>query len=296
MATDLSSIKALDDFPPTPYQNGAENISLRFRWIHAQCFQFELPDGKVLMTDPFFPQNPKAWRRDNTPAFNLDDMGHVDYITINHSHFDHTSNIGDVFKSNSPIVICDRMFARELSNAYSVPEYNICPIVPGLQYRFDSFVLDTVPGKHNDIGGSCDLEGKRFANPEIPASGPLNSFGCLFNTSYLYTLTNHFRIGFAAGVDVKTMARAWDGKGPNLLLRQRLVYAETQDYARECIELGGQIVLPMHQDASLDFNADMNAYAWEVNRYFIENGANMVMFNPQRLKWYTVQLGVSLSE
>ena len=293
MATDLSSIGALNDFPETPYQKSASNRSVRFRWIHAQCFQFELPDGKVLMTDPFFPQNPKAWKRDNTPQLDIASLGRVDYVTLNHSHFDHVSNIADVFRESSPVVICDRIFARELSAAYAVPEFNITPIVPGMKYYFDSFTLDTVAVKHNDIGMVCDLEGKRFADPANPMIGPLNSYGCLFNTSYLFTFSNNFRVGFAAGVDVGTMARAGKEKGPNLLLRQRLVYARPEEYAKDCEELGGQLILPMHHDASFDWNADMNAYANQVNEILSKDGCPMRMLNPERLKWYTVQLGIT---
>ena len=50
MATDLSAIKALNDFPETPYEAEASQNVLEFRWIHGQCFQFRLPDGKVLMS------------------------------------------------------------------------------------------------------------------------------------------------------------------------------------------------------------------------------------------------------
>ena len=125
MATDIRAIKALNDFPETPYEKAASQNVLEFRWIHGQCFQFRLPDGKVLMTDPFLPQNPKAWRREDTPVLDLNELGPVDYVTINHSHFDHTSDLPAVFKENSPIVICDRIFARELSAAYQVPEYNL---------------------------------------------------------------------------------------------------------------------------------------------------------------------------
>ena len=251
MATDIRAIKALNDFPETPYEKAASQNVLEFRWIHGQCFQFRLPDGKVLMTDPFLPQNPKAWRRENTPVLDLNELGPVDYVTINHSHFDHTSDLPAVFKENSPIVICDRIFARELSAAYQVPEYNIWPIVPGMTYQFDSFRLDTVAGKHNDIGGPCDLEGARFGDPENTMVGPLNSYGCLFNTSFLFTLTNHYRIGFAAGVAVKGMAAAWKGIGIDLLLRQRLVYAKPKEYAEDCKLLGGQLIVPMHHDACI---------------------------------------------
>ena len=52
---ELDKIIPLQETPKTPYQTSIAVPILRFRWIHAQCFQFELPGGKILMTDPFFP-------------------------------------------------------------------------------------------------------------------------------------------------------------------------------------------------------------------------------------------------
>ena len=51
---ELDKIIPLQETPKTPYQTSIAVPILRFRWIHAQCFQFELPGGKILMTDPFF--------------------------------------------------------------------------------------------------------------------------------------------------------------------------------------------------------------------------------------------------
>lgn len=286
---DLSSVKALNDFPETPYRESMAGISLRFRWIHGQCFQFELPGGKVLMTDPFFPQHPKAWKMENTPALDLDDMGRVDYVTVNHSHFDHTASLPDVFRKNSPTVICDRIFARELSAAYQIPEYNIYPIVPGMTYYFEDFQLDTIHGKHGNLRTVNDMEGKEMSDPESPMTGPLNSYGCLFNTNFLFTLKNGFRIGFAAGVDLNPMTEAWKGKGYNLLLRQRMRRTQPEEFTEDCVKLLGQLVVPMHQDACDETNQDMNAYAEKVNDLLAEKGSGMRMFNPRRLRWYTVK-------
>ena len=296
MATDTSLIQALNDFPETPYKNSEQGLAIRMRWIHAQCFQIEFPDGQVLMTDPYFPQNPRAWKRDNTPLLDLDEIGRVDYITVNHSHFDHVDNIPDVYVKNNPVVICDRIFARELSKVYKVPEYNIFPFVPGQDYHFENFMLSTVIGRHNDLGSVCDMVGERFAHLNREYLGQLNSYGCIFNTSFLFTLSNGFRIAFAAGTDVAGMANAWRDKRPTLLLRQRLVYAKPEEYADDCLTLGGQLCVPMHHDASYDWNADMNAYAFKVNQIFAHKGSMMRMFNPERLKWYNLSLQISLGE
>lgn len=294
---ELDKIIPLQETPKTPYQTSIAEPILRFRWIHAQCFQFELPGGKILMTDPFFPQNPKAWKEVCTPAFDADELGKVDYVTINHSHFDHTANLPDLFKQARPTVICDRIFARELSAAFQVPEACIHPIVPGLTYHFDDFTLNTFSGNHTDLGTVSNFDGgKMFADPENPMIGPLNSYGCLYNTNYAFTLKNGFFIGFAAGVDLTDLQAAWKNRRPGLLLRQRIATASAESYAEECASLGAQLVLPMHQDASCAENSDMNLFAQKVNGRFVQKNCTARMFNPQRLKWYSLESRICLDE
>ena len=294
---ELDKIIPLQETPKTPYQTSTAVPILRFRWIHAQCFQFELPGGKILMTDPFFPQNPKAWKEVCTPAFDADELGKVDYVTINQSHFDHTANLPDLFKQARPTVICDRIFARELSAAFQVPEACIHPIVPGLTYHFDDFTLNTFSGNHTDLGTVSNFDGgKMFADPENPMIGPLNSYGCLYNTNYAFTLKNGFFIGFAAGVDLTDLQAAWKNRRPGLLLRQRIATASAESYAEECASLGAQLVLPMHQDASCAENSDMNLFAQKVNGRFVQKNCTARMFNPQRLKWYSLESRICLDE
>lgn len=294
---ELDKIIPLQETPKTPYQTSIAVPILRFRWIHAQCFQFELPGGKILMTDPFFPQNLKAWKEVCTPAFDADELGKVDYVTINHSHFDHTANLPDLFKQARPTVICDRIFARELSAAFQVPEACIHPIVPGLTYHFDDFTLNTFSGNHTDLGTVSNFDGgKMFADPENPMIGPLNSYGCLYNTNYAFTLKNGFFIGFAAGVDLTDLQAAWKNRRPGLLLRQRIATASAESYAEECASLGAQLVLPMHQDASCAENSDMNLFAQKVNGRFVQKNCTARMFNPQRLKWYSLESRICLDE
>ena len=294
---ELDKIIPLQETPKTPYQTSIAVPILRFRWIHAQCFQFELPGGKILMTDPFFPQNPKAWKEVCTPAFDADELGKVDYVTINHSHFDHTANLPDLFKQARPTVICDRIFARELSAAFQVPEACIRPIVPGLTYHFDDFTLNTFSGNHTDLGTVSNFDGgKMFADPENPMIGPLNSYGCLYNTNYAFTLKNGFFIGFAAGVDLTDLRAAWKNRRPGLLLRQRIATASAESYAEECASLGAQLVLPMHQDASCAENSDMNLFAQKVNGRLVQKNCTARMFNPQRLKWYSLESRICLDE
>ena len=61
----------------------------------------------------------------------------------------------------------------------------------------------------------------------------------------------------------------------------------------DCVALNGQRILLMHHDACFDWNSDMNAYTEEVNRLLVRDGSCMHMFNPKRMQWYTVQLGIT---
>lgn len=209
----------------------------------------------------------------------------------------YTANLPDLFKQARPTVICDRIFARELSAAFQVPEACIHPIVPGLTYHFDDFTLNTFSGNHTDLGTVSNFDGgKMFADPENPMIGPLNSYGCLYNTNYAFTLKNGFFIGFAAGVDLTDLQAAWKNRRPGLLLRQRIATASAESYAEECASLGAQLVLPMHQDASCAENSDMNLFAQKVNGRFVQKNCTARMFNPQRLKWYSLESRICLDE
>ena len=126
--------------------------------------------------------------------------------------------------------------------------------------------------------------------------GPLNSYGCLYNTNYAFTLKNGFFIGFAAGVDLTDLQAAWKNRRPGLLLRQRIATASAESYAEECASLGAQLVLPMHQDASCSENSDMNLFAQKVNGRLVQKNCTARMFNPQRLKWYSLGSRICLDE
>lgn len=303
MSTDLNTLKPLNDFPKTSYEKSVASTGVKMRWIGGQCFQIKLPDGKVLLTDPIFPQNPtySLWRNESTPVFNPDDLGQVDYVTINHPHFDHMDSLPDVFARSKPLVICDAIFARDLSAQFKIPSHSVFPINTGMSYRFDSFKLDTFPGRHNDLADTAALEDTEkmlrmvYSEEELPSVRYLNSYGSIMNTNFLFTLTNNFRIGFASGVEIGHLAHdeAWKRCAPNLLLRQKMIFAKADEFAKECVELGGQLAMLMHHDAWLGADNDVNAYCQEANAILSQRGSNMRIFNQQRLKWHTISMTVS---
>ena len=60
---------------------------LKFRWINAQCFEFQFSNGKTLLTDPYFdvPERFKEGVGMSLMNFHVEDIENVDYVFINHT-------------------------------------------------------------------------------------------------------------------------------------------------------------------------------------------------------------------
>lgn len=270
---------------------------LQIRWINGNMVEMRLPGGKTLITDPFYTDG----IGDSAISFRLpcsitvDDFNACDYIFLNHAHPDHYLNIKDLVDKFHPLIFVDSMYAAELSRTMQIELAYIFPVEVGHSYVFPNFRLDTYHGTHNPLTGigfgNYSFTEKLFG---VKGTEPLDQYGSLFNTNFMLTLNNHFKIGFAAGTDNMNLAEAWRNNGPNLLLHQRMVYTTPVDYANEVMQLGGQLVLPIHHETAFAMNSDMSQFTEEVNRLLQENAYPARMFNPQRLKWYTVQTGICI--
>ena len=110
----------------------------------------------------------------------------------------------------------------------------------GHNYRFPDFRLDVYYGSHNALTG-IGFDNYTFTEKLFGIKGTeaLDQYGSLFNTNFMLTLPNGYKVGSVAGIDNLNQAEAWRNNQPNLLLHQRMVYTKPEDYAQEVIELGG---------------------------------------------------------
>ncbi len=272
-----------------------ETVSqLRLRWVQAQCYEIKLPNGKTIITDPFF-----GGGKIQAPfPITADDLEGCDYIVLNHSHIDHVLNVPDLYKRFHPLILCDTRFAFELSKAFDIPFGSIFPVQEGGQYVFDDFRVRVSATIHNPVAGDSAIRrmktaGRTLEEFGVDGTADLTKVGSLCNLNYLFTLPNQYRIGFAAGVDMLNMQEAWRNCGPNLLLRQRMVTATAEEYASDIIKLGGAITVPMHHETAFSYNCNMSEFMEKVNQELISAGYNGRALNPKRMKWYTVFSGIS---
>ena len=112
----------------------------------------------------------------------------------------------------------------------------------GHNYRFPDFRLDVYYGSHNALTG-IGFDNYTFTEKLFGIKGTeaLDQYGSLFNTNFMLTLPNGYKVGSVAGIDNLNQAEAWRNNQPNLLLHQRMVYTKPEDYAQEVIDLGGQM-------------------------------------------------------
>ncbi len=281
------------------YQNEAVAPIIRLRWVQAQCFEIRLPNGKTIVTDPFYQQS-----LSETPfpyyhishGITCDSFEGCDYVVINHPHADHILNLGEIYRRFSPLIICDTRYAYELSKCFDIPFGRIFPVSLNQSYLFEDFRLNTYSGIHNPLGKlSAKTQPPGVSEKAFGSIGAglddLDAQGALYNMNFMLTLPNRFKIGFAAGIDTVNLAEEWRIDGPDLLLRQRMVTAEPEDFAEDVRNLGGSVVLPIHHEVAFPHNADMREFVDRANDSLRKSGSSTCILNPKRMQWYQLAVG-----
>ena len=67
-------------------------------WYGHATFRLELPDGRVVMIDPWLAENPAC-------PDNLKNIARCDMIFLTHGHFDHTADVKGLIEAFDPMVV-----------------------------------------------------------------------------------------------------------------------------------------------------------------------------------------------
>ena len=146
-----------------PYLNHIVSQALRIRWISVQCYEIVLPNGKVIITDPFYLDASKydgmteltksqKMERDvySQTGFSVNDFTGADYIILNHVHGDHSNLVGELWNKFFGRILCPAACCEELAKVFDIPYGAIYPLFPGNTYYFEDFTLKTYPGAHDN--------------------------------------------------------------------------------------------------------------------------------------------------
>lgn len=261
--------------------------TVQLKYLTGNCYEIKLPGDVTLVTDPFIPTEKDGNFDRFVLGCSVDDLDACDYVLIGHSHTDHIGSLDEVFDRFQPKIMCHESFALNVCFDFRIGEQMIIPFHNGEHFDFADFSLDTTIGHHTYFP-YC------FSRPdEIPVLDKgtkmetLNKYGGIFNSNFVITAKNNYRIGFCAGTFEDYEANYWKNAKVNLLMRQcnEMIKDDYRETARTIMATGAEIMIPLHQEKAYD-KIDFIAYTEKVNEYLEEKHYSGRMFWPEVGVWY----------
>lgn len=266
---------------------------LKFRWINGQCFEFVFPNGKVLLSDPYFDDNEHfpVGKGMNLQNFHVEDIERVDYLFVNHTHFDHIYNLQQVVDRFHPVVICHSAVAMELAKTHKIPLTSIYPVDFGDRYYFDGFWMDTYHGTHHKLPHDYEQMQKEWPGNDLMA------MGSIYNVNVVLTTPEGMRIAFLGGND-DGMTERFREIRPNILIRNKMGSSRDFDRVAERFadifaKANTQLLIPMHVETWVNERPEfLNGVISDMNKIMKEKNLIGRVALMERTKWYGLNLSV----
>ncbi len=269
--------------------------ALSIRWWNANCYEFKFPDGTTVLTDPLLPDvnAPEPNFARYACGYTVADLDNkIDYVLINHAHGDHVGNLPEVFERFHPIVMCHSAYAYSLCKDLDIPFTYVIPFDHEQTFDFDSFKVKMHTCRHysnlNPPSKGGPDKGTRFER--------LNEYGSLFNTNFVFTTPNNFRISLCAGLFEADERNALVPESLNVLIRQcgtTIKLGLPELLAEQFMATGASVLFPLHHEKCYPEN-DLNDFVAQVNKILEEKKYFGKMILPQRGKWYTLSVGATM--
>ena len=280
--------------------------ALRFRWINGQCFEFQFPNGKALLTDPWYSSKRNSpMTKMLPPGFTTEMLEGADYVFLNHTHGDHIENLQEVWDRFHSTVIAHSATCMEIAKYYSIPLTSIYPVDYEGIYYFEGFMLETHHGTHHMQ--TRTLAERMTQIPENPTEAQkqwayLNAMGGPFNTNFVLTTDQGIRLAFIGGNDDGMMKRLQGKDKPNIIIRNKMASSRVktnvaEDFAAWFAGVDTQLLVPMHYETWLTEDPGFAQKMIEdMNRIMAEKGKVGRVAPMVRGKWYTLDLSITECE
>ena len=119
--------------------------------------------------------------------------------------------------------------------------------------------------------------------------GPLGSMFCL---NFMIETQQNYKIDYSAGRDYEEHVRHMTEEKPNLMLRHRIRSNPPEYCAQQIMDMGAQLMMPLHHNNARAAGEDLNAYFRKVNQILAEKGSPAKAFNPEPYRWYSIQTSI----
>ncbi|MGI6581010.1 MAG: MBL fold metallo-hydrolase [Erysipelotrichaceae bacterium] len=279
-----------------------ENIKIR--WLTTTGFEVVLPNGKVILFDPWLGKSDYP-EMNMDLNLNIEDLTGADYIFISHIHFDHAEDvaaIADHFKKDTygGRIYCPALSCKAFADYYDIPYREIIPSFPGEIFETDDFTVEILPCRHlGDEGApigprpstNIARAKERGADDYEILSGAL---GSLEEMDLAITIKESgFRFMFLGGrlYRFNNIYEKCKTFYPNFVIRQLSPGFSPQVYAKICKNYNAPIIFPSHHDShhlEKVRNTTYEKYFNEVNEELIKMNSSTRVINIERLKWYEI--------
>ena len=282
---------------------------IRIRWITTTCFEIVLPNGKVIVFDP--------WTGEEDPfmpgfscqhnGFTVDDFTGADYIFLSHTHGDHIRDVKALLEKKQPDKMGGHVFMPALSSKLYSEVYDLalCEIVPVYPYEvmdLDDVIVTPLPCRHfGDVGldvveTPSQTRARAAARGTDPLSKPsvMGEYGTLEEMDWAVTVKeNNFRFMVLGGriYRFNNIYKFAEQFHPDLVIRQVSNGATPDSYAKMVTKYHAPLVFPSHHDSHhLEKSSGMSFEEWfgKANECLRSDKVPCEIVNIDPTKWYTI--------
>lgn len=288
---------------------------IKIRWITTTCFEIVLPNGKVIVFDPWCGEPVGDYKMSMDLGFTIDDFTGADYVFLSHTHFDHDADIKELIDKKQPDKMGGHVFmgalsAKLFSEVYDVPLCEIVPVYPYETMDLDDLIVTPLPCRHfGDVGldvvetPSETRAGviARGGNPDKPHNR-LMEYGTLEEMDWAVTVKeNNFRFMILGGriYRFNNIYKFAEEFNPDFVIRQVSLAATPEAYADMVAKYHAPIVWPSHHDSHDLVKASglsYEEYFGRVNAALETQKAPCEVVNVKRGAWYNIGVGYSVGE
>ena len=259
---------------------------LSLRWFNDACYELKLPNGKVILIDPYIDDS-------KYKKLSSSDVTGADYILISHVHFDHVLNVGDLSEKFNSKIFVGRNSALELAKKYNLPGYRVYPCASGDIFHTEDFKLEILYGKHTNIGDIDRPNNWPNSVKELNLdedSVAVNMCGSYEYINFLITLKNNIKILIVGGeASIDTIERV-KGLYPNVSIVQ-IPRESAEQISDLYASVGGQVIFPHHHETILELEGGVENIEKMLDLVKIKAPYTNVIC-PEKGKWYDISLSV----
>ncbi len=269
---------------------------IKIRWITTDCFEIVLPNGKVILSDPYITDSPNK-------SFSPSEVSGADYILTTHIHFDHVNDLKEIAGKFNSLVFVGDLSATELCRLHDLAAERIFRMRGGEKIQFDDCVIEAISGRHillppngthTGLNSTVEKVNSMMKRPQDEEWSIW--LGCIEQLSYLVTTRDGTSILFWGGQATEDQCNKLRGIKPTVAIIQASGILP-EKVAKVAGAIGAQIAIPHHHDylklaaaagMQLVGRQDADALIKQIGDYMAVDAPYTKFIELERGEWYAI--------